>query len=1535
MKYTGRFKNIKEETIQVNIITNNSTAEETEIYFADESPVVITQQSSDGIFSPIKSRSCTITIVTKDVYLDMYSASSHGTKVVVNNLNTGECLFYGYLTPCEYNQPFTYLNEIELEAIDAVSTLQDFKYTPISQTGINYVKDLLKYALTTLLDYDNVYIPKNGNKIVNITSVIDGSIYSSQVDSYPTKYECISDLTFSNDDGYITWYEIIEEICKFYGLSLVPYHNSVYLVDYKIIDYCEEHDLNDYESIDPPTANSYVEEYLTIRSLVDSNDIKIKFYNPPQNSYFTLYYSTNKINWTQFTLNNATTSTEGNFTVKTVSLAVLNSGDTLYLKGNATNYFLDNNTVSKIKFSSTGRFNTYGNTMSLLYGDNFANKTTLPSGSTNTFRELFHSSLVVNASKLILPATTLTSHCYHGMFSECSNLVAAPVLPATILAEYCYYYMFYNNTSLPYAPELNALDAADYCYAYMFRACTSLLKAPFLAARTLATGCYQQMFRGCTSLTEVPVLHAVTLVQDCYNSMFQDCSNLKYIKCLATSISASNCTTNWVSNVASAGSFIKEQNISWTAGTDGIPSGWSVSEDIDYANEYLTFTCRLNNSSFKYTNVGNNWLATKLNNGNLSYSRDKITWTRINIASTNTTETIVSNLNDGDKIYLKGTQCIFWDDDEDEGVQLYIDKSFNISGNLLSLEYGDQFQGRNNMPSGVDYCFAHMFEDRNVINAENLIFPSILGYSISNADYIFDSMFYGCGSMLYPPRELPATSLSVGCYRYMFADTKLVKSPILPAQTLTNSCYQRMFRSCTIIKEITMLATDITATNCLDNWVNAAGQTGTFYIDDDCEWYNTIGVSGIPYGWNVVVYGTEPTPAQPITPMPVNPPTPTGPAGSLTPEQLNYLTYIDVANNEATMVITDCNDLVNIDSYAGDGQNIEIDAVYNKISIKAEVKEFDSDRFYIDPLDYVHKAAYIKRGAYEYKTYKERKWKKLWGVFGSGTDVDESTYTIYDRWFYYTKSQINNKPTNSNWQCYANTNARTEGLLAVPVLKAKFDNHFINYTSIDNDQLLRTRLPERYEYQWCTINQQFGWKKGEDVPIKVEWVPYIEFHTGMSQWARYYNDINTGEDGTDGNRKIRRADKAAEYNCASNIRTLWYNMYTNEIMNKPVLEYTGDAAINYTPIDNTTINYICFTGDLLYQKKGTFGSQPDNQHSIYTNADYTSYITFPLIDAGYNGTETVMMERAYNTTDYNKGWETLKCRLQIGDKFWNGTVWTTIPSDFWISYHKENVDGDTEKFLFYEWNRPVTNHTYESGIGKDCWAIPIKWTDNVFGVIDFQIYTPYVHIYNVHTMGPGSGSSVTDCEYMNASDTDSQGAYTLSFYRDKQIPVIFMKDLTLDFVSAPNYNDDRAIAWIDVIDNKEKNDDDIVYTNTINTNNVLEFDDMDLKINTYNPKKPNCDSYILLKESNGGYRYLREPFKDFVNNTQGIQENLLIQQYVNHFNSPKVIYNCEIHNYKEPYKAIKTTSIPDKIFVIDSQEYNIKADVNAVKLIEY
>ena len=85
------------------------------------------------------------------------------------------------------------------------------------------------------------------------------------------------------------------------------------------------------------------------------------------------------------------------------------------------------------------------------------------------------------------------------------------------------------------------------------------------------------MFNGCTGLTTAPELPATTLASNCYNQMFKDCSSLSSIKCLATNISASDCTYNWVTSVASSGTFTKASSMTrWKTGNNGIPNDWTV-----------------------------------------------------------------------------------------------------------------------------------------------------------------------------------------------------------------------------------------------------------------------------------------------------------------------------------------------------------------------------------------------------------------------------------------------------------------------------------------------------------------------------------------------------------------------------------------------------------------------------------------------------------------------------------------------------------------------------------------------------------------------------------------------------------------------------------------------------------------------------------------------------------------------------------------------------------------------------------------------
>ena len=191
------------------------------------------------------------------------------------------------------------------------------------------------------------------------------------------------------------------------------------------------------------------------------------------------------------------------------------------------------------------------------------------------YQQMFQSTSLTTAPKL--PATTLAPYCYYEMFWNCDGLTAAPELPATTLAERCYQEIFRDCDGLTTAPELPATTLAPYCYDAMFYESDGLTTAPELPATVLADYCYNQMFRGCTGLTVAPELPATTLATKCYRQMFWDCKKLDNITMLATDISAPDCLNEWVSGVASTGTFTKAAAMtSLTTGESGIPEGWTV-----------------------------------------------------------------------------------------------------------------------------------------------------------------------------------------------------------------------------------------------------------------------------------------------------------------------------------------------------------------------------------------------------------------------------------------------------------------------------------------------------------------------------------------------------------------------------------------------------------------------------------------------------------------------------------------------------------------------------------------------------------------------------------------------------------------------------------------------------------------------------------------------------------------------------------------------------------------------------------------------
>ena len=176
-------------------------------------------------------------------------------------------------------------------------------------------------------------------------------------------------------------------------------------------------------------------------------------------------------------------------------------GDKVQFYGNGTDtqVYGDYPEVSILGSGDGFQTKVYGNIMSLLNETGFATMTELPNAE-NVFYELFAgNTTLIDASELLLPATTLKTGCYEYMFEGCTNLTTAPKLPAETLAIQCYEGMFQGCTSLTTAPKLPATMLAAKCYSDMFFNCTSLTNAYVKAAYRKVTAPCHNMFNGCTA----------------------------------------------------------------------------------------------------------------------------------------------------------------------------------------------------------------------------------------------------------------------------------------------------------------------------------------------------------------------------------------------------------------------------------------------------------------------------------------------------------------------------------------------------------------------------------------------------------------------------------------------------------------------------------------------------------------------------------------------------------------------------------------------------------------------------------------------------------------------------------------------------------------------------------------------------------------------------------------------------------------------------------------------------------------------------
>ena len=234
-----------------------------------------------------------------------------------------------------------------------------------------------------------------------------------------------------------------------------------------------------------------------------------------------------------------------------------------------------------------------------------------------------------------------------------------------------------------------------------------------------------------------------------------------------------------------------------------------------------------------------------------------------------TADTATESINTGQTLSFRGNLI----PTSNTGIGTFtISKECNLKGNCMSMLFGDNAADNYSL-SGKDYAFYKLFYLCTTLKSVSANFLP----ATTLANYCYQCMFNFCTSLTNTPK-LPATTLKGECYSFMFQECNslitaseisattlsyrccvsmfygcklLTVAPELLATTLSNGCYTAMFHGCTKLNYIKMLATDISASSCLNGWVNGVASSGTFVKNPNATW-DVVGESGVPSGWTIV-----------------------------------------------------------------------------------------------------------------------------------------------------------------------------------------------------------------------------------------------------------------------------------------------------------------------------------------------------------------------------------------------------------------------------------------------------------------------------------------------------------------------------------------------------------------------------------------------------------------------------------------------------------------------------------------------------------
>lgn len=233
-------------------------------------------------------------------------------------------------------------------------------------------------------------------------------------------------------------------------------------------------------------------------------------------------------------------------------------------------------------------------------------------------------------------------------------------------------------------------------------------------------------------------------------------------------------------------------------------------------------------------------------------------------------------------------------------------------------------------------------------------------------------------------------------------------------------------------------------------------------------------------------------------------------------------------------------------------------------------------------------------------------------------------------------------------------------------------------------------------------------------------------------------------------------------------------------------------------------------------------------------------------------------------------------RFKIGDKYWNGNEWTSTDSTFYVEaeWDKERkfFVGDYENF----WNtdlQVLNNVSWEDELNTSGYKIPLSGVD-YSQEITFEFINPEASVHG------------------------NTGNPKFEEYFWEYNAFCWIKDLSIDFVRKEH-------------ENKEEND--IVYENIIDSGSTQTMSDITCKITTDNPlSQPSYSTVAYTLTDGGTLSALTAITEACIGNTVQKPEENIVEKYVRQYQTPTSKISLTLQEDIPPFQKLFSVDVDNQ-----------------------